>query len=302
MADSYPQRLVSDFQQDFGAGLYLVSGSGETTSDSASMKDRSLRSRNDGALKKRNIIRWVSALMIVVSVALAGVLLYMTVIAPRIQVSRVEITGLYGVTQDEVMAATEIRSGMLITDINTSEIVNRVEALPRVLNARVEKRFPDTLSIEIEVRRPLGMVFHQGAIQGIDTSGVIFPIEQAEQAELPILTGFQIGKSGKGPQGLDPRYLPFIADLEKLRLEDPALFRMFSEFEFQNIAPGGYQVLIYPSHTQIRVLVGDRFPRERAVYVLRMIQMVDDPGYPEPVGEIDFRTDDMVYTRIGGQS
>lgn len=73
---------------------------------------------------------------------------------------------------------------------DTDDLRARVESLPWVRQARVERRLPDTIFIQIEERIPMALWQIDGALRLIDDSGAVLAMENLERfRSLPMVVG-----------------------------------------------------------------------------------------------------------------
>lgn len=83
-----------------------------------------------------------------------------------------------------------VERGMPILALDLASIRQRVEALPWVKSARVERRLPDTLFISLTERRPLALWQRQRALALVDEDGVVITDRKLGRfAHLPIVIG-----------------------------------------------------------------------------------------------------------------
>jgi cell division protein FtsQ len=113
---------------------------------------RPLRRRSKRSLATRIRIVWV--LVVLALIAGAG-LVYALVTAPQFRIVAVE-THIEGrlIARSEVLARAEIGDGENIWLIHTHAAASRIEAIPYVLDARVERRLPATVAITVTQRTP----------------------------------------------------------------------------------------------------------------------------------------------------
>ena len=105
-------------------------------------------------------------------------------------VRQVEIAG--AIHQPRLSIYRELLHGgsdsMLLVDLPAARA--RLEALPWVKEASIQRRWPDRLEVHLVERRPAALYQHQGRMQLIDSEGVALPeIDLAEFSGLPLLVG-----------------------------------------------------------------------------------------------------------------
>lgn len=94
-----------------------------------------------------------------------------------------------------------------ILDVDIAALQRSIGKCPQVKNITVMRKFPDTIAIEIEERKPiLRLMVQEGRakkIMFIDGDGVVFPLEIGDnftQNQLPFLSGIALVKEGDGYQ------------------------------------------------------------------------------------------------------
>lgn len=90
----------------------------------------------------------------------------------------------------QLEAALGVKIGDPILAAQPREIAARLEALPAVRAARVERRFPGTLVVALEERKPFALWQAGQKMQVIDREGIVITGEAIERhAELPLVVG-----------------------------------------------------------------------------------------------------------------
>ncbi|MCW8916052.1 MAG: FtsQ-type POTRA domain-containing protein [Magnetovibrio sp.] len=95
-------------------------------------------------------------------------------------VQEVLVTGRGETARDDLMAALGIQRGAPILSYEFNDARRRVEDLPWVLQAQVERLLPDTVVVRLTERRPMALWQHRGTFSLIDDNGVV--ITQTELA------------------------------------------------------------------------------------------------------------------------
>jgi len=101
------------------------------------------------------------------------------------EVKRVEVSGVNRIDElkvYEIVLAQKDRS-MALVDID--QVREDLLTNGWIKEARISRRLPDTLVVEIIEREPAAVWQHQGKLSLIDNSG--FPLEQIEREEMPDL-------------------------------------------------------------------------------------------------------------------
>lgn len=111
-----------------------------------------------------------------------------------------------------------------------------IETLPRVSKARIEKRYPRTLEVDVVERQPVSGA-SAGGLYWIDRDG--FLLAKAEPAELaeakaPMLTGLRGSRFAPGMKLDQPRLAEALKAIRFLRDSDPELGRKFVEWHINS--------------------------------------------------------------------
>jgi cell division protein FtsQ len=121
-------------------------------------------------------VRFVRWRRLIVGVAVVAIIsgsigLYFS---PLLRVRDVQVVGATAVSTDEVLSLARIDDdSMLRIDLDAAE--RRVESIPMVREARLERRWPQTIRIEIIERAPWALWQIGDAYYVIDNEGVVLP-------------------------------------------------------------------------------------------------------------------------------
>src|SRR5262245_22371084 len=119
------------------------------------MQDRRLKSA------ARHLVRLVRIGVLLVSFSALGWVGYKSVIylrtSPRFEVEKLAVSGLKRVGEDEVLAKAGFEVGANAFTANLEEIRQRVEELPWVRHATVQRVLPDQIIINVVEREPIGL-------------------------------------------------------------------------------------------------------------------------------------------------
>jgi cell division protein FtsQ len=118
-------------------------------------------------------VRWrrLVAGVAIVTVVAGSVGLY---VSPLLRVQDVQVVGATAVSTDEILSLAAIDDeSMLRLDLTAAE--RRIESIPIVQAARLERRWPQTIRIEITQRAPWALWKIGDAHYIIDSEGVVLP-------------------------------------------------------------------------------------------------------------------------------
>jgi cell division protein FtsQ len=110
------------------------------------------------------------------------------VLGPNVLVvRRVDVVGNRTVPAAEVLAAAAIRRGTPLRSVNTGAAARRIERIPQVLAAAVDRSWPDAIVITIRLRTPALAVAEAGRYALIDSHGVTVRVSPRRPAGMPLL-------------------------------------------------------------------------------------------------------------------
>lgn len=105
-------------------------------------------------------------------------------------VSDIYVVGRNETTGPDVLAAIDVQKGQPLLAFDPATAKERIEKLPWVRQARIERRFPGTVMVSLTERAPIGFLQKEGRLSLIDESGTVLATEGlARWAGLPILIG-----------------------------------------------------------------------------------------------------------------
>lgn len=87
--------------------------------------------------------------------------------------AKVEVEGRYYQNKDAILAALGVKRGMAVLDIDLAAAKARLEQLPWVRAAAIERRLPDTLYIRLTERQPFAFWQSNGQLALIDRDGTV---------------------------------------------------------------------------------------------------------------------------------
>lgn len=100
------------------------------------------------------------------------------------------VVGRHQTTRQELLAAVRLARGAPILAFDLEAAKKRIEVLPWVRTAAVERLLPDTVLLRLDERRPLALWQHKGRFALIDHQGEVIIEDGLERfADLPLVVG-----------------------------------------------------------------------------------------------------------------
>jgi cell division protein FtsQ len=87
------------------------------------------------------------------------------------RIQQVEVVGRLHTDRQELLAKAGLRKGGAMLDFDPQDVRQRIEALPWVMSAAVERRLPDTVAITLVERTPVAIWQHNEKVTLIDAGG-----------------------------------------------------------------------------------------------------------------------------------
>lgn len=107
-----------------------------------------------------------------------------------LRVEDIEVVGRHTTDPATIVAALGARRGTPIFAVDPQRAAERLDALPWVRSAIIERRLPDTLFVRLVERHPLALWQHAGKIQLIDRRGGVIPVPDLGRfSKLPMVVG-----------------------------------------------------------------------------------------------------------------
>lgn len=225
------------------------------------------------------------------------------VIVPSTSKIHLTVKGSTSLGYDELYSIAGLTGQEKWIDFNSASIASRLAANPLFESVVVEKKFPDRVFISVTERIPVAVAF--GKINGrtvpleIDRSGVAFRIGNLlANANIPLITGLTFENPVPGMR-LHAALKPLLEQLSILEIKNPVLLASISEIEIEAKTYGGYDLVVYPVHTPVRVRTDRALNEDALQYMMLVLDVVQDLSLE--IDEIDIRAGTVAYRLKGVQ-
>lgn len=111
----------------------------------------------------------------------------------KFEVQKLSVSGLKRVEENQVLAKAGFELGINVFRVNLDQVRERVEDLPWVRNAIVERVLPDKIIIKVIEREPIGLGRINGEVFQFDADAKILEPDPLSPASFPILDGLRPG-------------------------------------------------------------------------------------------------------------
>ncbi|NQU26978.1 MAG: FtsQ-type POTRA domain-containing protein [Candidatus Marinimicrobia bacterium] len=147
------------------------------------------------------------------------------------KLNKINIYGNQIVPKPELLAIIgDMPDDARLLDINLTKLQTRIEQHPYIAGARLSRRFPHRLHLEVIERKPIAMVNNKQLVL-LDKDGIVLPVPQQYEFQIPTLSGFNpdVGLYPIGARVLSVRVKETVELLMKIRRFYPGLYDELSE-------------------------------------------------------------------------
>ncbi len=177
------------------------------------------------------------------------------------RVRRIEVTGTHFMAPEAALAASGITDTSSVFD-DATRWAQRLRAQRMVADARVVRRLPGTVRIEVVEREPVALV-RTPELRAVDARGRVLPMNVAgEDVDLPVITE---RTKLSGDSAVDAATARVVRTLLEIRAFDPQLAHSISEI---GRVAGGLRLLLREPQSA-EVLLPAR-PDERKLHEVRL--------------------------------
>jgi cell division septal protein FtsQ len=114
---------------------------------------------------------------------------------------KIDVSSAKHLTRDEILGLAGIEPGKDLLRMNLKRMGEHVLQNPWVETVRINRYFPDTVSIVVTEREPVAIV-NMGYIYYLDKKGKVFKVlNQGDKLDYPVVTGFSEEELGSDPKG-----------------------------------------------------------------------------------------------------
>ncbi|EPF27590.1 FtsQ-type POTRA domain-containing protein [Treponema medium] len=236
---------------------------------------------------------------------LAGDSVYHLFILPFNSTAKIQFFGIDTILETDLKKAAGLTGTEKWGKIDKDVLLRRVASYPLVAEARVVKKYPDKVLIEIIERKPVGVLL--ATVGGrtiqmeIDKTGTVFKAASKKEAQaLPVISGlsFQTIRAG---MKVHKKLVPLFKQLDLLQKKNPALLSEISEMKIEQKKYGGFDLILYPVQTPVKVRTDSTLNEERLQYMMLTLDVIRDLDLSAQIEELDVRAGTASY-RLRGEA
>jgi len=130
------------------------------------------------------------------------------------EIQKVEVKGNKFYTTEKIKSLADIDLHKNIFKVNLSDASSRIRKLPMIREAKVERELPSGVIISVVEREPVAFLFTPQNFILIDEEGVYCRKGKVGEADLPIITDFDVGIPQEG-QAIHNQFLKIALEVIK---------------------------------------------------------------------------------------
>ena len=256
-------------------------------------------------VKKTKGKRLLKIVILLILLFLAGDSVYYLFIVPFNATAKIQVLGINTILEAELKKAAGLTGAEKWGKIDKDALLHRITSYPLVAEARVVKKYPDKVLIEIIERQPVGILL--ATVEGrtipmeIDKTGTVFKIaSKKDRQTLPIISGLSFQNIRAGMK-VHKQLVPLFKQLELLQKKNPALLSEISEMKIEQKKYGGFDLILYPVRTQVKVRTDSALNEDRLQYMILTLDVIRRLDLNAQIEELDVRAGTASY-RLRGET
>lgn len=276
-------------------------------SDSIGLQNRAYTEslQSSQPVKKTKGKQLLKIIIVAMLIFIAGDAVYYLFIVPFNAIAKIQFSGIDAIFEADIKKAAGLTGMEKWGKIDKDVLLHRITSYPRVAEARVVKKYPDKVLIEITERKPvcilLATVGGRTIPMEIDKTGTVFKVaSKKEPHALPIISGLSFQTIRIGMK-VHKQLVPLFKQLELLQRKNAALLSEISELKIVQKKYGGFDLIIYPVQTQVKVLADSTLNEERLQYMLLTLDVIRRLDRNAEIEELDVRAGTGAY-RLRGET
>ena len=250
----------------------------------------------------RKVEKGLKRILVIAGIIILAELIWLFGVSPFIPFSTIEVHGFEGFERNEILNTAGIDDASSFISTNITEVKEKLLTHLQVESAMVIKRFPDKLSIFLFPREAAAVTLTSiGSRQVplyVDRHGVFYKYANTSvhAEKIPIISGFE------NPQlnmRLPAALVPLVESLSEIAKSSPELLATISEIRIERKPWEGFDLVLFPVHSSIKVRIENNLSEDVLKYILLMLSVFESSS--SKPDEIDFRSGMGSY-RIKEQS
>ncbi|MCL2229939.1 MAG: FtsQ-type POTRA domain-containing protein [Treponema sp.] len=236
-------------------------------------------------------------LLVVAAAIFFAQMVWLFGISPFIPFSTIEVHGFTELGRADVLMIAGIDDTSSFFSTNARDVQEKVSSNILVESAVVMKRFPDRISIFLTPRKAAAVTLASYNSRQvpifIDRQGVFYKMGNSTElgsCDLPVISGIE------NPQlnmRLPASLVTLVESLSNMAQSSPELLSAVSEIRIERKTWDGFDLVIFPVHSPIKVRVENNISEDTLRYMLLMLNVFENDSNHNDLrrpSEIDFRS------------
>lgn len=255
--------------------------------------------KGTGRSDRDQLRRFLIKIIVAFSVLLSVQLIFKILIVPNIVLKKINVESEVSLSDREILTIAGIDAGQYYYNLHPELIKARLENYPEVRKASVEKIFPDKLKLYLFAREAVALavlkVNEKSVPVAIDSNGVLFSSgKDFESWDLPVITGVRISSLELGVKLPEP-LLPLLENLKNLLKNEKQLFNLLSEVRVERRGDRGYDLILFLKNYSVQARIGNKLDGNVLTNIIMVFDVLKQQKLTERIGEVDFRTKEIIY-------
>lgn len=164
----------------------------------------------------------------------------------------IEVSSAKRLTREEILGLAGVESGKDLLRMNLKRMGEHILQNPWVETVRINRYFPDSISIAVTEREPLAIV-NMGFIYYLDKNANVFKVlNQGDNLDYPVVTGFSEEEQTSDPKGTREALKATCELLKILREKGSFILADVSEIHYDK----GYGFTMFTASGALPVKIG----------------------------------------------
>lgn len=229
--------------------------------------------------------------------------LFYFIFLPMSSGCNVLIQGDTGMKRGDFLSFAGIGEDEKWLNFDTASVATKLARNPLYESVFVEKKIPNIIEISLKQREPVAVLFalvdNRTIALEVDKNGIVFRVGNTRiDQKLPILTGLTIDNPEVGI-AVNQKIKPLLENISSLQRNSPVLLSSISEIKIEQKNYGGFELVLYPVLSSVRVRVDKALNEDTLQYMMLVLDVVKDLALD--IDELDIRAGTVAY-RLRGNS
>ncbi|MEL3906296.1 MAG: FtsQ-type POTRA domain-containing protein [Treponema sp.] len=237
--------------------------------------------------------------IILLFIVLTAETVFYLLILPFSSAAKVQFSGSEFITDSDFKKLGGLTGTEKWGSFDTHTLSRKLAAYPLIQTVEITKKYPDKVFVKVTERKAvavlLAVVAGRTVPMEIDKTGTVFRIRpKVINRTLPVISGLEFQHARAGMK-VHKQLLPLFSQLDILQKKNPVLLSEISEMKIEQKKYGGFDLIIYPVRTRIKVRTTGTLSEDRLRYMMLALDVMRDFGHDSQIEELDVRAGTAAY-------